>query len=252
MSNDFESLQKFKEYCDYYGLAYIELEDISSEKRKYYYMPPKRSPLYNNKDNKMVEFDTIEDKGKLFTYPSLKEKLLNENIDLAKIMAKFWGGIRYLRLNYIEYAERLKDLQNNFSYFLDEINTKLGIDYKSWQFTNEEFYQLNIKLIIMNELELVQVEIPLTILFLLYAQQKYNNTFEIVQSKNVIEEPILSIDLITLNNRINFSDLVLRVLFPDFNRDDYDREEDVIISISGLKSLIDYYNGNKFVKVHPE
>lgn len=242
--NKFTSLAEFNHYLQIDGKFVDEICELSDDNEKYY---------YNSKGNEILFFDYSAGYGFVCDFKIAKDSLKANGLDLRSILAKQIFGIEFSRNNYLEFNNRddfeklIKSPQNKIEiicHFAGVETIKLDT-----LMSDSILSMLSNKLNAMDRESVMQYEIPLLLLFTEYAKSRYGNRVEINQMKNVFNEEYFGITINCPHNiDVNLTDMLHEFLYPEFDRDDYETEEEAIIDLTRIKELIDYFNSKKVLK----
>lgn len=238
---DFTSKKEFVNHWNENKLAIRKLEKISNKNVVF---------IYDLITREIIEFDYRINKGRFYTYDNLRSKLLKKNVDLRIILSEIWGGIHVSRYNYINEKNTIEHLS------LDDVKTYLekaktlpylkGLnDLNTFDFITLEKHLNNIE-----EAKVMEYEIPLLMAYLNYAVVNFKNKWRIYEAQNQFKESYFTVELQINNQPTWLGSSIFTSLFPDFERDDYERIEDVKIDVKGVKDVIDLYNRVNFEYIH--
>ena len=243
---EFKTVNKFWSYVRRNEAHVMTIEELSSEERIYVYIP---------RFNEVGYFNYNVNDGWVCEYLEAKVFLAKEGVDLRSVLARCYGGIQFSRKNYLDQNSVFLMLEGRELKYVDALLNFLdrGYELKPGNLLADDTIlldQLSTRLNDSDVEKVMEFELPVLFLFADYAVKKYGNKISVMEKTNQFKEPYkgLHID----NGRgsdVDLSDLVFRVLYPDYDRDDFVNEEDVKVDLMTIKNFIDYLNSKKYFKI---
>lgn len=230
---DFENTNQLNEFLIHNNQEYwFEITELTS---KYELVK------YNCTNNKILYFDYITKKGKIYSYNEFNENI-NKKRNLRLIISRYFPGIQYSRNNYIEEYENLKNLNESI---IEKYYSKVShiVPIVDGKIHNEDLNHANEFIESLTIKERMEYEIPILMAFIKYSNINYKSTIILNKNKNQFGEEILLVDLKLQNNfTIRISTSVFKTMYPDIDRDDID---DTKIKLNSIKNSIDSFNQNQ-------
>lgn len=233
--NEFKTIDDYCLFIDKdNNKSFQKLNDISSNIFVY---------MYSLKENQVVYFNYDEGCGWVKSYEEARIDFEQESINLRNILAKEIGGIEYSRTNYLNRkGDIVSSFETNPNQYIDILNklceNRMTLDE---MLKDSGLVYLNEKLNGLKDVEIMEYEISILFLFVHYIVKKYNNKITTISKENPFREKYIGIKVENQRGNIyDLSEIVFRVLYPDYNRDYFENEEDVKINLQIVKEYADY------------
>ncbi|WP_143091043.1 hypothetical protein [Thermoflexibacter ruber] len=248
MTTEFRTSQEYQSFILQCDMPTEKISELSSDGCEYIY-------IYNI--NQIAYFNYNKNKGWATSYSIAQNQLSSQSIDLRRILTKQTVGIQYSRINYLEADDSLfMSFDANEHKYMSILIKLYGkdISFKEMFASDDFLNNLSIKLSLMDKEEVMKYELPLLFLFVDYAKKTYSNSIQAIKVKSFLKEEYKAITIKSKHgNIIYLSDMLFRVLFPEYGREDYiENEDDRRITLTILKSYLDYHNSDKVFQVWHE
>lgn len=196
---------------------------------------------YNRMTNKIVYFDLNKENGFVIDYRDFKKSYGDDN-KLRIIVGEETDNIEYIKYEYINEKQKILKFDvfiMDYLLLFENEGYKIDLLYNDLNKLDDLSSFINS----LNKSERVKYELPILALFFNYSIKYYNNKLLAVDKRNILGEEYYGIKIkYSKISSYDLSELVFKVLFPDYGRDDFEEKEDVKVNLNAIKQMIDYLN----------